>query len=611
MSESPRVRPVQFEEKNSNVKKVSEDGNQKQPAQGDGYSVGLFATKSYKSGDIIIEEACPLIRLAPQTLEDHSGTGPQDRSALDEGILFDQLKQLSSASPTVDSNDAKPGKRKNDKASGFWDSIKIPPAPDSVVDSEMAGKFRGMVQAGLCYAIMSESETPLVGYNMETRAKLLSLYHPPIDGKSLLCADETKILEVAREALTYIQTVIRAGSLVDKFLSAKLSKADDEDELTRADELLKIMLVWAFNSFEGGRVYDIISRINHSCDPNAVIQLNSQSGSSSNDGGEKMAVRAATDIAPGEEIYISYLSTLLYADCPTRRQALREAKHFTCRCSRCSSSEKPDAAAALPCPFCHPRRNHQHQLDEDVQYDDEQTVHYICPKDSPGDERDDRVFQCDSCLKTFDRATDRRVFEAADSVASKVVLFLRTRHDIQHGPLWKTDDDDGDTDEMMEFDAELVEEHLRLASTVLGARHWTTNVMLLFEMDIILQNYHSLQLLAAQGQEQDESDESNMETVAQAIDILQRVYRYVESLGLRIHCGHLLSNGIIGVARALVSLGDETSQKYAAEWLEKLDGYVEFFESDGIQTVVKALREAWKRSGDRDSGPPSKKLKGA
>jgi hypothetical protein len=77
---------------------------------------------------------------------------------------------------------------------------------------------------------------------------------------------------------------------------------------------------------------------------------------------------------------------------------------------------------------------------------------------------------------------------------------------------------------------------------------------------------------------------------------LQRIERFVKGLQLGLHPGHLLSNVVVGVARALVSLGDSKSQKYAADWLDKIDmDYVQQFESDGIQKVVATLKGAWQR----------------
>lgn len=101
-----------------------------------------------------------------------------------------------------------------------------------------------------------------------------------------------------------------------------------------------------------------------------------------------------------------------------------------------------------------------------------------------------------------------------------------------------------------------------------------------------------------------------MEEIAEVIDGLQRVSRFVSGLQLNLHMGHLLGTVIIGVARTLVSLGDVKSQKYGAEWLDKISiDYVVTFESEGTQKVVSALRVAWKeqqKDDDSDTKPRKK-----
>jgi hypothetical protein len=102
-----------------------------------------------------------------------------------------------------------------------------------------------------------------------------------------------------------------------------------------------------------------------------------------------------------------------------------------------------------------------------------------------------------------------------------------------------------------------------------------------------------------------------LEDVAEAIDSLQRICRFVESLEVKLDMGHILNDVVIGVvARTLVSMGDTKSQKYGAEWLDKITDYVEKFESEGRKKVVSVLQGAWKKtsSGD-DEGPESKKAK--
>ena len=91
---------------------------------------------------------------------------------------------------------------------------------------------------------------------------------------------------------------------------------------------------------------------------------------------------------------------------------------------------------------------------------------------------------------------------------------------------------------------------------------------------------------------------------------------FVESLKLKLDPGHLLSDVIIGIGRTLVSLGDVKSQKYGAEWLDKISDYVETFESEGRQKVVSKLRVAWKvheqkRGSSEDMNKTKKKFKTA
>ncbi|KAI0045236.1 SET domain-containing protein, partial [Auriscalpium vulgare] len=71
-----------------------------------------------------------------------------------------------------------------------------------------------------------------------------------------------------------------------------------------------------------GGVFNDMSRVNHSCSPNAVYRWDLELFA-----GELRALRA---IAPGEEITITYLDTCLpYA---ARQQILREKYSFTCTC---------------------------------------------------------------------------------------------------------------------------------------------------------------------------------------------------------------------------------------------------------------------------------------
>lgn len=152
------------------------------------------------------------------------------------------------------------------------------------------------------------------------------------------------------------------------------------------------------------------------------------------------------------------------------------------------------------------------------------------------------------------------------------------------------DNDDDDND-----DEQILEDYLSLANTVLGDKHWTTNVLRLLYLDRTLLSMSSKMIVT---QEIPDLDELGM-----AIDSLERIVRFVKDLGLKIDLGFLLDDVIIGVGRMLVSLGDPASQHYATEWLAKIDKYITKFEyREGRKKVVAALRERGGESCHRHDG---------
>jgi hypothetical protein len=527
-----------------------------------GSGSGLFATKNYKVGQVIVRENSPLIKLAPLSLQQ------------EERILSEC---------NISNNTSNKGQLKDDIPS-LWQSIH----PPSSVAVENHGKFKGMVQAALCYADTNAD------VSAETENKLLQLYHPSI--LSTTAADmtdharsehEEAIVQLSGMAMEYLTTLVDSKS--------KLSAG-----LADTETIQKVMLVWSCNSFEGGRVYFDISRINHSCNPNAVILHDS--GSNHNTGttednkdDDRQTVVAAADIAIGEEISISYLGILLYTERSVRQASLRQNKHFNCHCSRCTGM--PDSAAAFPCPACHPR---QSQLPEDVQYDDDadvMTVHYVTPSPrTNGDGAVVEVFTCSTPMKGGHAALNdankdfQNKLVINRAVKDKVATFLQDHQAIQksNNTAGDNEDDNADADEEKEsLQAELLEQNLGMASSVVGAKHWATNLVLMLHLERSLQDFHTNMLT--------EGADPDMELLAEAIDMLERLCKFVQGLGLKLHMGHVLSDLVVGAARALVSLGDVKSQKYASEWLKRIAGYVEHFESDGMQKVVSALQVAWTR----------------
>jgi hypothetical protein len=214
-------------------------------------------------------------------------------------------------------------------------------------------------------------------------------------------------------------------------------------------------------------------------------------------------------------------------------------------------------------------------LDEDVQYDDESTVHYAIPSTPTC------VF-CSHCHETtaLDSKNPNHVLQLARTVSAKVV----THFEKEQG--------DG-------AEEEWEEQLLQLASSVLGARHWTTNLLLLKSLDRRLKVMSADMIMTG--------NPAELMQVAELIDSLERLCRFVDGLGLQLHIGHLLGNVVIGVARTLVTLGDTKSKKYASEWCQKVNDYVENFESDDMKKVLATLQVAWqKEEEEQDSNKRAK-----
>ncbi|XP_030475693.2 histone-lysine N-methyltransferase ASHR1 [Syzygium oleosum] len=80
----------------------------------------------------------------------------------------------------------------------------------------------------------------------------------------------------------------------------------------------------------GTGLYPVISIINHSCLPNAVLLFE----------GRMAVVRAVQQIVQGSEVLISYIETA--GSTTTRLKSLREQYHFACACPRCAKLGQPD-----------------------------------------------------------------------------------------------------------------------------------------------------------------------------------------------------------------------------------------------------------------------------
>eukprot|EP00927_Polykrikos_kofoidii_P057772 TRINITY_DN51960_c0_g1_i1.p1 TRINITY_DN51960_c0_g1~~TRINITY_DN51960_c0_g1_i1.p1 ORF type:complete len:417 (+),score=60.50 TRINITY_DN51960_c0_g1_i1:59-1252(+) len=92
----------------------------------------------------------------------------------------------------------------------------------------------------------------------------------------------------------------------------------------------------------GEVVFNDISRINHSCSPNASFDLFDRTA----DGAIVNRVKAVRNIRAGEEVTISYISARSLSDVAERRRQTRKFWNFDCDCCRCMAEGEPPLANA-------------------------------------------------------------------------------------------------------------------------------------------------------------------------------------------------------------------------------------------------------------------------
>ena len=413
----------------------------------------------------------------------------------------------------------------------FLDTIDVPAS----IPAKYAYKYKEMLQAAACFAQFSDPSC---------HTALLELSRPNEH-------ENKEIISVAREVIRYIQ---------------HHSKGHSSLRSTDPELLLKVMLIYSNNSFAEGRCYEQSCRINHSCNPNCVVVLD----------GDTQTIVAATNVLAGEELTISYIGLLLYADTVTRQSKLYSDKHLICACPRCQSSNG-DIAATVPCPTCHEREGRY--LNEDVAYDDDLNVNYCRPFHGSD------TFKCETCEITISCHDKNSPLAVISLVSSKITNYLNSR--TQQSKVDQT------------IDEELQEQLLELATFSLGAKHWTTNLITLLQTDRKLKEQHTTMIQSGKP--------PLLDDLAQIIDALERLERYIVSLDLRIHMGHVLSFCIIGVARSLIRLGDNKSKTYASKWIQKVKLYTNTFESDSMQKVVAAMQDAYKVEYDDECNNSNKK----
>jgi len=587
------------------------------------HQYGLFATAAYSEGDAILTES-PLVV--------SSSSGSDVRSQFNASSLA-----TATAAPKKSAATGKKStKNKDDNKTSpppisYSDLILpqsvlkkiIPPASSSSTDADSSrtrSKLRGMILALASYAANPPSE--------ENANKLFELHHPSIN-KQANGKEEAKEEEdgTEKDALKLARLALKCCAKMcapESALSALLQKTNGSSEKSEnEDRAMKLLLIYSCNAFEGGRIYHRISRVNHSCNPNAVIA----------EGNDKdvSVLKAACDIVPGDEINISYLGKYLFAGYPIRQKVLRAEKHFVCRCVRCSSSSSGDLASRIPCPICHPRTNGRY-LDEDVMFDedDEFKVSYAIPDN--GMTAEERTLRSPTCKGITAIVPDGKGGGGGGSMRKKkegtAIKYMCMAEDKVLDRLESNcggggnDDNDGqssgsggrsgDGGDDTETERDIDQQFLQMATSICGARHWTTHFLNLSLIEESLASFHSTLMTMGRDSNRDaEVMEDLFVEIAEAADGIERAYSFAHSLKLKIDPAHWLFDYTVGLARTLVGLGDVKSQKYGAEWIKKVERYSEKFENDGMNKVVRALRDAWKRGEEEeeDKGDETTKKK--
>ena len=534
------------------------------------HQYGLFASKAYSKGDTILSES-PLIILS------HPSEPDKIKSQFDNSC-FTAAEEKTSP------------KDKDKQDSNVISDLTLPSSFTKGLTSHHVKKLKTLILTAASYA------EHLSYLRDETKEKLFQLYHPSTDLKNLASDDEKNALEIVNEALKICQQITAQDSPLKRLVK----------DTKGSDELANLLLIYSCNAFEGGRIYHQLSRVNHSCNPNAAV-----CGSSSGDDADISVLKAACDIAAGEEINISYLGSYLYAGYPTRQLILKDSKYFVCQCDRCNSTAHSDLASCIPCPVCHPRTGRY--LDEDVMFDDGDegglTVSYATPKN--GMTAEERAICGAACKVTTsydpNEQSLRKKKEAAcinymHKVEEKVFNRLESRDNVGSS--------DGKGEKGLDVVKEANEQFYEMATSICGAKHWTTHFMNLSLIEESLANFHSTLMSMGQNPTEDaEAMEEMLTGIAEAADGIERALAYASGLKLKTDPAQWLFDYVCGLCRTLVGLGDEKSQKYAADWISKVEDYSNAFESEGMQKVVSSLKNAWKRHASEGKESSKKRQK--
>ena len=120
-----------------------------------------------------------------------------------------------------------------------------------------------------------------------------------------------------------------------KIEAVKIEIGKIEQDSEKAEEILKIYGICSTNSFQGS-VYLKVSRFNHSCQPNAMLE----------DVDGQVQLRAIGKIKAGKEINWNYLGEFFgFRNRKYRSQNLLKSWGFLCCCELCENDDDIDAGA--------------------------------------------------------------------------------------------------------------------------------------------------------------------------------------------------------------------------------------------------------------------------
>ncbi|KAL7486116.1 hypothetical protein ACHAW6_015965 [Cyclotella cf. meneghiniana] len=556
-----------------------------------GQQYGLFATVDYIEGDDILTES-PLVILSHllETSNDHrQNVGAVSGSSVIDAIRSQFDESFFASNQKADKTEHESGKNveKDSSVSVLGDLVlpkkildKLKTSSSHSVEAQTK-KLRGMILAAATYAAYPPSN------DGGMKEKLFELYHPPIE-----CDADDEHDEEARNAVMLARLAVECC----KELAAPHAAIKDSfnnksgEDILGEQELLKLILIYSCNAFEGGRIYHTLSRVNHSCNPNAVVV----EGHSSN----VSVLKAVCSIKKGEQITISYLSKALYAGYPVRQRKLRAEKHFICKCQRCTENNgeqvkgRPsvslDLASRIPCPICHPRTGRY--LDEDLMFDEEEDdlqISYALAKN--GMTAEERALYCASCGGITSVNVDGSVRKKKEGMTIKYMTMAEDKvYDWMESNNFIGNEEDESNGQDMERSL------LQMATATCGSKHWTTHIL---NMAIIEENLASLHatLMTLNPEEDEKIMEEILTDIAECADGIEKAFAYAASLKLNLDPAHWLFDYVLGLGRILVGLGDEKSQKYGSEWITRVESYANKFEGDATKKVVSAIKNAWKR----------------